>query len=109
MLLLPVTLKAESKRIYVYPVSQAYYDVKAGDTLGQIVQYILPNNRRMHTRLMRDILDLNPNAFINGNPDRLKAYVRLWLPNHAIHTAKQTNRSNFTVREYSWGYIKTPK
>ena len=69
-------------RIEVYPVTQAYWDVKPGETLGEIVKQLLPNNPAMRKRLMNEIVELNPDAFSSSNPDNLKANVRLWLPNH---------------------------
>jgi len=107
--LIPVTLTAESKRIYVYPVSQAFYDVKPGDTLGEISEKILPHTSSMRSRLMSDIIQLNPKAFINGDPDRLKAHVRLWLPNNTAGLDDRANKDRFTIKDYSWGYTKTPK
>ena len=107
--LIPTMLFAESTRIHVYPVTQAYYDVKAGDTLGEIVQKILPNLAHMRSRLMTDIVRINPDAFINNDPNQLKAHVRLWLPNHTAGLDDRVNKDKFTIKNYSWGYTKTPK
>lgn len=107
--LIPGILFAESRRIHVYPVTQAYYDVKPGDTLGEITQKIMPNIASMHNQLMSDIVQLNPNAFINGDPNQLKSHVRLWLPNNTAGLDDRVNTNKFTIKDYSWGYTRTPK
>lgn len=107
--LIPGILFAESRRIQVYPLSQAYYDVKSGDTLGEISQTILPNTPRMRSQLMADIVQLNPDAFINNDPNRLKAHIRLWLPNNMSGLDHRVNKDKFIIKDYSWGYTKTPR
>lgn len=99
----------QSKRIEVYAISQSYWDVTPGETLGDIVKQILPDNPAMHEKLLADLLKLNPEAFSNSNPDNLKAYVRLWLPNSI--TAKQTtkNKQDYEVKSFDWGQVFKPK
>lgn len=109
LILTPGILNAESKRIHVYPITQAYYDVKPGDTLGEISQKVLPNTPSLRDRLMNEIVQLNPNAFINADPNQLKAYTRLWLPNNTANLSDRVNKDKFTIKDYSWGYTKTPK
>lgn len=109
LILVPGILFADSTRIHVYPISQAYYDVKAGDTLGEIIHKILPNAASLRSSLITDIVRLNPDAFIDGDPNRLKARVRLWLPNNTTGLGDRVNKDKFTIRDYSWGYTKTPK
>ena len=107
--LIPALVGAESKRIEVYPETQAFWDVQRGDTLTDIVMQLMPRTPRLRQQLMSDILTLNPDAFINQNPDRLKAHVRLWLPN-AIQTLRQTgNKDRYIIQDFSWGYMQTPK
>jgi Tfp pilus assembly protein FimV len=100
---------AESKRIEVYPLSQHYVDTRAGDTLGEIAARLLPNNPRMQQKLMDDILRLNPDAFIERNPDQLLADTRLWLPNHLSKPDSRVDSSRHTVETFSWGNIKKPR
>ena len=97
---------ADSRRIEVYPVSQAYWDVTPGETLGGIVKQLLPNNPGMRQRLMEEILVLNPDAFSNSNPDNLKARVRLWLPNHSHAMSNPIDKNKYIIREFSWGYLQ---
>jgi hypothetical protein len=57
--------QTESKRIEVYSLSQNYWDTRYGDTLGDIVHHLLPNNPAKREALKQDIVHLNPQAFIN--------------------------------------------
>ena len=96
---------SEAKRIEVYPLSQNFYDVAAGETLQQIVLQLLPNRPNQRAQLMQDIVTLNPSAFIKQNPTRLKAHVRLWLPNSPPHAAPQREASNLHIESFSWGQV----
>lgn len=108
MLCLSLAINAwpESKRVHVYPLSQQYRDVQPGDTLGEIVESLLPADESMRQRLMRDIVELNPDAFIDGSPHRLRAGIRLWLPNAVQRPAKSRTGENVTVERFDWGSIK---
>jgi hypothetical protein len=97
---------AESRRIEVYPLSQNYWDVQYGDTLGQIVETLLPRNRYLQARLMRDILSLNPDVFPDGNPSRMLANQRLWLPNSVKMPDTPADARGHTVETYQWGSIR---
>jgi Tfp pilus assembly protein FimV len=99
----------ESKRIEVYSLSQNYWDVQYGDTLGSIAHHLLPNNPLKREALQQDILHLNPQAFINGQPEKLLAGKRLWLPGYMKQADSKTNPSTMDVETYSWGNIKRPK
>ncbi|MCW9013421.1 MAG: hypothetical protein OQL06_06525 [Gammaproteobacteria bacterium] len=103
-----VTL-ASSTRVEVYPVSQSYWDVVPGETLGMIVKQLLPNNPGMRKRLMNEILELNPDAFSSSNPDNLKANVRLWLPNHTRAMKNPIDKQKYQIQEFSWGYVQRLK
>ena len=100
---------ADSKRVEVYPGSQIYIDVKHGDTLGEIVTAATPHSRAMRKQLMQDILTLNPGAFIDNDPNKLKADVRLWLPDYMTGLNTDIDRSKYKITETSWGYIKQLK
>ncbi|HEY9202435.1 MAG TPA: hypothetical protein VIQ81_12635 [Gammaproteobacteria bacterium] len=95
----------EAKRIEVYPLSQNFHDVASGENLQQIVLQLLPDRPAQRAALMRDIVHLNPSAFINSNPNRLKAGVRLWLPNNPPRTATQTQSTNRHIESFSWGQV----
>jgi len=95
----------EAKRIEVYPLSQNFHDVASGETLQQIVLQLLPNRPAQRTRLMQDIVQLNPSAFVQQNPNRLRAGVRLWLPNNPPRPAPQQQTRNRHIESFSWGQL----
>ena len=101
--------QTNSKRIEVYSLSQNYWDTHYGDTLGEITLHLLPNNQARHKALKRDIVQLNPHAFINGNPEKLLANQRLWLPGYMKQPDSKVNPATTTVETYSWGNIKRPR
>ena len=98
-----------SKRIEVYSLSQNYWDTQYGDTLGSIILHLLPNNPGKHEALQQDILHLNPNAFIGGDPARLLADKRLWLPGYMKQADSSADPATTVVERYSWGNIKRPR
>ena len=97
---------SESKRIEFYPLSKSYWDVQQGDTLGEIVNTLMPKNRYLQQKLMRDILSLNPDAFPDGNPHLLLANRRLWLPNAVKPPASPADSQDYRVETYQWGSIR---
>ena len=100
---------AESKRIEVYATGQAYWDVHPGDTLGEIIAQLLPNNPARRNSLMAEVVKLNPAAFSDHNPDFMRANVRLWLPAHSLALNRPIDKNKYHIKSFSWGYIKTPK
>lgn len=98
-----------SKRIEVYSISQSFWDVKPGETLGEIAHQLLPDNPGMRKHLIQDIMQLNSDAFSNSNPNSLKANTRLWLPDHAPMIKKAINKETHHVQSFSWGQVITPK
>lgn len=100
---------AESKRIEVYPLSQHYVDTHAGDTLSEIVARLLPDNSQLQQQLLTDIHKRNPEAFIENNPNRLRANTRLWLPNQLNNADSSGNTGPYRVESFSWGNIKRPR
>jgi len=107
MLLLSTSLTwAESTRIEVYPLSQSYWDIKTGDTLGEIVNTLIPGNAYLQEKLMRDIVSTNPHAFPGGNPNRMLANKRLWLPNAVKPPNDSTRPSGYTIESFQWGSIR---
>jgi len=101
------TARAESQRIEVYPLSQSYWDIKSGDTLGDIVNTLMPDNYYLQEKLIREIVSLNPDVFPGGNPKRMLANRRLWLPNAVKQVENKTDSSGYTIESYQWGSIKT--
>ena len=99
---------ADSKRIEVYELSQAYWDTKPGETLGEIVQTLMPDNQYLRARLIQEIVQLNPKAFTNGDPDLMLSNTRLFLPNSTVG-AQKTEDGDYDVKQFQWGSIKTRK
>lgn len=97
---------ADSKRIEVYPLSQSYWDVRRGDTLGEIVDTLIPHNPYLQRKLMRDIMSLNPQIFPDSNPRRMLANRRLWLPNTVKPRQDTAGTSGYAIESYQWGNIK---
>lgn len=97
---------AESRRIEVYPLSQNYWDIKHGDTLGEIVDTLIPNNTYLQDKLVRDIVSLNPDVFPGGNPNYMLANKRLWLPNAVKPPNDSLDSSGYSIETYQWGSIK---
>jgi hypothetical protein len=102
-------IQKSSKRIEVYSLSQNYWDTQNGDTLGEIVLHLLPNNPAKHEKLKQDIVQLNPEAFIGGNPEKLLAGKRLWLPGYMKQADSKADPETTVVERYSWGNIKRPR
>jgi len=101
--------REKSKRIEVYALSQNYWDTQYGETLGEIVLHLLPNNPSKREDLKQDIIRLNPQAFINSDPARLLADKRLWMPGYMKQADTRVDPSTTTVEHYSWGNIKRSK
>ncbi len=99
----------QSRRIEVYSLSQNYWDTQYGDTLDEIVTQLLPNNTFKRETLKRDIVRLNPDAFIKNNPEQLLANKRLWMPGYMKQADSKVNPATTIVESYSWGNIKRPK
>lgn len=61
-----------------------YLHVQKGQTLHNIVKRLYPNRVKEWPKLTDDIVRQNPHAFINNDPTRMKADVRLKLPQKSI-------------------------
>ena len=109
LLLNSMACAGTSKRVEVYAISQSYWDVMPGETLGEIVRQLLPDNPSMRSTLLDEIVQLNPDAFSHSNPDNLKANIRLWLPNSTAALRNQVDRNNYDVQSFSWGQIYRAK
>ena len=106
MLLLNSNSSAEPRRINVYSTSQNLWHTKSGETLNSIAKQLFPNNPGMQQQLMQDIVPLNPHAFQNDDPDKLKAGVRLLLPGEFTQADNKVDHSKVQVETFSWGNIK---
>jgi len=74
-----------------YNADVRYLHVQKGQTLHNIVRRLYPERRKEWQHLTKEIVRLNPHAFINNDPTKMKADVRLRLPKKVVvrsHTAK---------------------
>lgn len=99
----------QPKRVEVYSISQNFWDVTPGETLGDIVKQLLPDNAGLREKLLYQIVTLNPDAFSNSNPDNLKANIRLWLPNNASAMQQVKDKNKYDVKSFSWGQVNKPR
>jgi len=74
-----VSVAAES-----YASDIRYLHVQKGQTLHNIVKRLYPERVKEWPKLTQDIMRLNPHAFINNDPTRMKADVRLKLPSRSV-------------------------
>jgi len=65
-----------------------YLHVQKGQTLHNIVKRLYPKNIKKWSEITRDVVRMNPHAFVNNNPTRMKAGVRLTLPRKVLARAK---------------------
>lgn len=84
MSLSPLTVIAEED----YSADIRYLHVQKGQTLHNIIQRLYPDRAADWPKLTRDIVRLNPHAFINSDPTKMKADVRLTLPQKVVLPAK---------------------
>lgn len=61
-----------------------YLHVQKGQTLHNIVKRLYPNRVKQWPKITSDIVRQNPHAFINNDPTRMKADVRLILPQKTV-------------------------
>lgn len=100
---------AESKRIEVYKNGLTFWDVQSGDTLNEIINQLLPYKSFERNRLITEIINLNPAAFYDNDPDKLQAGVRIWLPGSGLAPRTKAHMDKYKIQHFSWGYIKSRK
>ena len=64
------------------------WPVQSGDSLYRIAKKLFPNERAKQLQLSEQLHALNPEAFRNNDPNRLRVNVSLTLPSFAINTAE---------------------
>ena len=67
-----------------YNADIRYLYVQKGQTLHNIVSRLYPERVKEWPKLKQDIVKLNPHAFIDNDPTRMKAGVRLELPKRVV-------------------------
>ncbi len=67
-----------------YNADIRYLHVQKGQTLHNIVKQLYPNRVKQWPKITNDIVRQNPHAFINNDATRMKADVRLTLPQKVV-------------------------
>lgn len=67
-----------------YNADIRYLHVQKGQTLHNIVRRLYPDRAKEWPKLSQDIVKLNPHAFIDNDPTKMKAGVRLTLPKKVV-------------------------
>lgn len=80
----PVAVLAEED----YSAGIRFLHVQKGQTLHNIVKRLYPERAEEWPKLTKDIVRLNTHAFINSDPTKMKAGVRLTLPQKVLLPAK---------------------
>lgn len=76
----PATSFAEE----TYDAEVRYLYVQKGQTLHNIVRRLYPNQPKKWRQLSLDIVKLNPHAFVNNDVTKMKADVRITLPQRVM-------------------------
>lgn len=93
----------------VYEAEIRYLHVQKGQTLHNIVKRLYPNRQKEWPRLTQEIVKLNPHAFINSDPTKMKAGVRLKLPKKVVVSAKKPRKKVGAVAESSGKVVAVDK
>lgn len=76
--------KPTQNRQWSQPAAPGEYKVQPDDTLWQIALDTRPNRSISPQQMMVALQDVNPDAFINGNINRLKTHTTLIVPDESI-------------------------
>ncbi len=61
-----------------------YLHVQKGQTLHNIIKRLYPSRVKEWPKITDDIVHINPHAFVNSDPRRMKAGVKLTLPKRLV-------------------------
>jgi len=67
-----------------YNADIRYLHVQRGQTLHNIIRRLYPERKNEWPQLTRDIVRINPHAFVDNDPTKMKAGVRLKLPKKVV-------------------------
>ena len=79
------------------PQGAVYGPVQPNETLWRIANRVRPDKSVSVNRMMDALVEANPQAFINGDRNRLKAWATLKVPNRQAVLADQAQRVPETV------------
>lgn len=80
LLLAAPSLSAAEEVVAIEDVDVRYLYVQPGQTLHNIVKRLYAHKKPEWPRITNDIVRMNPHAFVDGDPTRMKAGIRLELP-----------------------------
>ncbi len=80
----PTQARPASGNTWSQPAQPGTYKVQPNDTLWQIALETRPNASVTPQQMMIALQDVNPDAFINGNINRLKTHTVLDIPDESI-------------------------
>jgi pilus assembly protein FimV len=86
--------------------SRDEYNVQKNDTLWEVAVRVRPNKNLSAQQTMLAIQDLNPEAFIDNNINRLRKNQVLRVPTEAEITRRSFNRAAVDVRRQNKEYAK---
>ena len=103
-----------SKRIEIWPLENPTYRTRPGDTLSGIAHRLMPGDPARAARLAARILHDNPQAFVDGDRNRLLAGKILRLPVYTARPGRPAGKARddtgrVEVERFSWGSIKRRK
>ena len=101
LLMLPMSHLAAMDGI---KTDQRYLHVQSGQTLHNIVSKLYPKRVKEWPSIRKNIVRMNPHAFINGKETRMKADVRLKLP---TFSAKRVVKKKTPAPRYVGDVIMT--
>lgn len=102
----PVVSTAEED----YSAEVRYLHVQKGQTLHNIVKRLYPDRPQDWPKLTKDIVRTNTHAFINSDPTKMKAGVRLKLPQKVVlQTAPQKAKKVGVVVEMNGNVLAVDK
>lgn len=80
LLVLPQTILADKDVVDIEDVDVRYLYVQPGQTLHNIVRRLYTHRKSEWPKITNDIIRMNPHAFIGGDATKMKAGVKLELP-----------------------------
>ena len=93
-----------------YDADIRYLHVQKGQTLHNIVRRLYPQRRKEWKNLSTEIIRLNPHAFVDNDPTKMKADVRLKLPKKVVVRSKRERLKQVgTVAESSGSVVAVDK
>jgi FimV-like protein len=85
-----------------------YGPIKDGDSLWAIAKLLCPNDSYSVSRMMNLLFTYNPQAFINGNIDRLKKRAMVRVPDHLLSSSSEVISRSESITQSSQTTSVTP-